>query len=111
MKAKTIKCEIVKNCGNYESVRFAAEYELLPDEDERAALIDAHERLAKAYADMSAKKRVRFADPIVQTMCDAIGSGKYDDKEIRERLNAYTFDEDARKVLNLSLTTNGMQPL
>lgn len=49
MKAKEITLQLVKNIGNYETVRFQATYELLPTDDVTNSFDFAKQELERAF--------------------------------------------------------------
>ncbi len=90
MKTKTIKMQIVKNLGNYESVRFEVEIDL-----EEQSAINGFERarieLDSAYNELYVKKQIDYSDEDNSLYQRVLRSASEKKVKIEEVLKYYHF--------------------
>lgn len=133
MKAKTINVQIVKNLGNYESIRIGGEWELNGENLQdaiRAAVEELEQSWSKPKAEQKGEQKV---EPKVEPKTDpapapAIIDGKTfvrfkEEAKILQAIvtrvtkdksvtletvcNHYTFDDDAMKTLEAAIKLRG----
>lgn len=122
MKAKTINVQVVKNLGNYESIRIGGEWEL-NGEELNAAIAAAVAELENAYSAMKAPK----TEPKTEPKAEQVPTGKIsvcfnENTELLQKIvkrvkktkitlaeieQYYTFDEQARKTVELAIAMRG----
>lgn len=124
MKAKTLTMEIVRNLGNYESLRVGGEWELEPEQDMRDASIRAwYELITSSDAVIierrkmmekpkevqpsggvevahDGRKVVTFSDPILQQIVKRVQATDTDLAKVEE---FYKLDKDAREVVKAAI--------
>lgn len=122
MKAKTINLQLVKNVGNYESVRLGGEWSLDKDEDMNKAMTKAYDELneafailmqqkqdaaqvseeeqAKAEANASGKEFLQWGTPKHQQVVQAVMEGRANLDKVKE---FYTFTSETEKVINFAV--------
>lgn len=109
MKAKEISVQIVKNLGNYESVRFSCEYILGENDDLQTALSVARNELEKAYLNAypkeaeqevkSEKDRLTPNHPHFDRIAKALIQGKTTISKVQE---SYEIDSDTyQEIINI----------
>lgn len=121
MKAKTINVQIVKNCGNYESIRIGGEWELNGESVEQAtqaalAELNAAWELCKRPApqvktEQEAEQPKPAADgrQIVEFRKDnellqkIVKRVQKTDVTMARLLELYAFDDDARKCVEAAI--------
>lgn len=121
MKAKTINVQIVKNCGNYESIRIGGEWELNGESVEQAtqaALVELNaawelckrpapqvkteqeaEQL-KPAADGRQVVEFRKDNELLQKIVKRV---QKTDVTMERLLELYAFDDDARKCVEAAI--------
>ncbi len=94
MKTKTIKMQIVKNLGNYESVRFEVEIDL-----EEQSTMEGFERarleLDSAYNELYVKKQLDYSDDEKSLYQRVLRSAKIKKVKMEEVLKYYHFTDVA----------------
>lgn len=121
MKAKTINVQIVKNCGNYESIRIGGEWELNGESVEQAtqaalAELNAAWELCKKPApqlktEQEAEQPKPAADgrQVVEFRKDnellqkIVKRVQKTDVTMARLLELYAFDEDAQKCVDAAI--------
>lgn len=121
MKAKTINVQIVKNCGNYESIRIGGEWELNGESVEQAtqaALVELNAawELCKRPApqvktEQEAEQPKQAADgrQVVEFRKDnellqkIVKRVQKTDVKMERLLELYAFDDDARKCVEAAI--------
>ena len=121
MKAKTINVQIVKNCGNYESIRIGGEWELNGESVEQAtqaalAELNAAWELCKRPApqvktEQEAEQPKPTADgkQVVEFRKDnellqkIVKRVQKTDVTMARLLELYAFDDDARKCVEAAI--------
>lgn len=121
MKAKTINVQIVKNCGNYESIRIGGEWELNGESVEQAtqaalAELNAAWELCKRPApqvktEQEAEQPKPAADgrQVVEFRKDnellqkIVKRVQKTDVKMERLLELYAFDDDARKCVEAAI--------
>lgn len=121
MKAKTINVQIVKNCGNYESIRIGGEWELNGESVEQAtqaalAELNAAWELCKRPApqvktEQEAEQPKQAADgrQVVEFRKDnellqkIVKRVQKTDVKMDRLLELYAFDDDARKCVEAAI--------
>lgn len=121
MKAKTINVQIVKNCGNYESIRIGGEWELNGESVEQAtqaalAELNAAWELCKRPApqvktEQEAEQPKQAADgrQVVEFRKDnellqkIVKRVQKTDVTMARLLELYAFDDDARKCVEAAI--------
>lgn len=121
MKAKTINVQIVKNCGNYESIRIGGEWELNGESVEQAtqaalAELNAAWELCKRPApqvktEQEAEQPKQAADgrQVVEFRKDnellqkIVKRVQKTDVTMERLLEFYAFDDDARKCVEAAI--------
>lgn len=121
MKAKTINVQIVKNCGNYESIRIGGEWELNGESVEQAtqaalAELNAAWELCKKPApqvktEQEAEQPKQAADgrQVVEFRKDnellqkIVKRVQKTDVTMARLLELYAFDDDARKCVEAAI--------
>lgn len=121
MKAKTINVQIVKNCGNYESIRIGGEWELNGESVEQAtqaalAELNAAWELCKRPApqvktEQEAEQPKQAADgrQVVEFRKDnellqkIVKRVQKTDVKMERLLELYAFDDDARKCVEAAI--------
>lgn len=121
MKAKTINVQIVKNCGNYESIRIGGEWELNGESVEQAtqaALVELNAawELCKRPApqvktEQEAEQPKQAADgrQVVEFRKDnellqkIVKRVQKTDVKMDRLLELYAFDDDARKCVEAAI--------
>ncbi len=121
MKAKTINVQIVKNCGNYESIRIGGEWELNGESVEQAtqaalAELNAAWELCKRPApqvktEQEAEQSKPAADgrQVVEFRKDnellqkIVKRVQKTDVTMARLLELYAFDEDAQKCVEAAI--------
>lgn len=121
MKAKTINVQIVKNCGNYESIRIGGEWELNGESVEQAtqaalAELNAAWELCKRPApqvktEQEAEQPKPAADgrQVVEFRKDnellqkIVKRVQKTDVTMARLLELYAFDDDARKCVEAAI--------
>ena len=121
MKAKTINVQIVKNCGNYESIRIGGEWELNGESVEQAAQaalveLNAAWELCKRPApqvktEQEAEQPKQAADgrQVVEFRKDnellqkIVKRVQKTDVTMARLLELYAFDDDARKCVEAAI--------
>lgn len=121
MKAKTINVQIVKNCGNYESIRIGGEWELNGESVEQAtqaalAELNAAWELCKRPApqvktEQEAEQPKQAADgrQVVEFRKDnellqkIVKRVQKTDVTMERLLKLYAFDDDARKCVEAAI--------
>lgn len=121
MKAKTINVQIVKNCGNYESIRIGGEWELNGESIEQAtqaalAELNAAWELCKRPApqvktEQEAEQPKPAADgrQVVEFRKDnellqkIVKRVQKTDVKMERLLELYAFDDDARKCVEAAI--------
>lgn len=121
MKAKTINVQIVKNCGNYESIRIGGEWELNGESVEQAtqaalAELNAAWELCKKPApqvktEQEAEQPKPAADgrQVVEFRKDnellqkIVKRVQKTDVTMARLLELYAFDDDARKCVEAAI--------
>ena len=120
MKAKTINVQIVKNLGNYETIRLGGEWEL-NGEDLQDAIRAAVEELEQAWSKPKAAIQVKTEQAAEQPKPAADGRQVVEfrkDNELLQKivkrvqktdvtmarlLELYAFDDDARKCVEAAI--------
>ena len=121
MKAKIINVQIVKNCGNYESIRIGGEWELNGESVEQAtqaalAELNAAWELCKRPApqvktEQAAEQPKQAADgrQVVEFRKDnellqkIVKRVQKTDVKMERLLELYAFDDDARKCVEAAI--------
>ena len=121
MKAKTINVQIVKNCGNYESIRIGGEWELNGESIEQATQaalteLNAAWELCKRPApqvktEQEAEQPKPAADgrQVVEFRKDnellqkIVKRVQKTDVKMERLLELYAFDDDARKCVEAAI--------
>ena len=121
MKAKTINVQIVKNCGNYESIRIGGEWELNGESVEQATQaalseLNAAWELCKRPApqvktEQEAEQPKQAADgrQVVEFRKDnellqkIVKRVQKTDVKMERLLELYAFDDDARKCVEAAI--------
>lgn len=88
MKAKEITMQIVKNLGNYETVRFEVVY-TLDDTNVLEAFTEARSELENAYKQLYKQKKetreeLTITHPQLDGVCKALQNGDADLKRVQE---------------------------
>ena len=93
MKAERITMQIVKNLGNYETVRFEAEFLVEDGEQLTDCFTTAKNELESAFNELYSKKsdtkkterkELVFASPEFYRVCNALNDGRTDLKEVQK---------------------------
>lgn len=121
MKAKTINVQIVKNCGNYESIRIGGEWELNGESVEHAtqaalAELNAAWELCKRPApqvkteqEVEQPKQAADGRQVVEFRKDnellqkIVKRVQKTDVKMERLLELYAFDDDARKCVEAAI--------
>lgn len=121
MKAKTINVQIVKNCGNYESIRIGGEWELNGESVEQAtqaalAELNAAWELCKRPApqvkteqEVEQPKQAADGRQVVEFRKDnellqkIVKRVQKTDVTMERLLELYAFDDDARKCVEAAI--------
>lgn len=118
MKAIQISVQIVKNLGNYESVRLQADYALDENDDLQQAFLSARNELELSFATMCHPKQKNAAEPkeIAKSndlpllsigtkefdrVCYALNSGKTDIEQVKQHFDIDRESMDYFKKYNL----------
>lgn len=79
MKAVEISMQLVKNVGNYESVRLMATYTIDPNENVEGCFIAARVELEQAYlAAYPPRQVLTVGTKLFERVCAAMSAGKAD---------------------------------
>lgn len=104
MKAKEITMQIVKNLGNYETVRLEVTAELLPeDENITGCFAILQMQLEETYSKLYTEKRPKVRElltmthPKLQGVISALINGKADIKLVQE---SFIIDKEVFNLLN-----------
>lgn len=110
MKQTTINIQIVKNLGNYESVRLGGEWSI-EDEDPIQAYRLALGELNTIYEDLytpqkvsengKARQVVEFGTPLLQSICNRITKDRSITLDTIEKY--YELTQDAKKTVLLAI--------
>lgn len=121
MKAKTINVQIVKNCGNYESIRIGGEWELNGESVEQAtqaALVElnaAWELCKRPAPQVKTEQEAEQPKPaadgrqVVEFRKDnellqkIVRRVQKTDVKMERLLELYAFDDDARKCVEAAI--------
>lgn len=120
MKAKTINVQIVKNCGNYESIRIGGEWELNGESVEQAtqaalAELNTAWELCKKPAQQAAEQPTHAADgrqivtfqkdnELLQKIVKRVQKTKI---TIDDVLKHYAFDDEAQRCVEAAIKLRG----
>lgn len=108
MKAITINVQIVKNIGNYETIRLGGEWSLDEAETITEATKKAMAELEEAYKAMKepapekpAKKRLEFGTPLFQAVINKVNDGKVESVDFVRQY--YEFGEAEEKAIEMAI--------
>lgn len=102
MKAKEITMQIVKNLGNYETVRLEITAELMPEEDLLNCFQVCKAQLEKSFEELYKKQPktrelLTMTHPKLQCVISALINGKADIKLVQE---SFIIDKEVFNLLN-----------
>lgn len=121
MKAKTINVQIVKNCGNYESIRIGGEWELNGESVEQATqaalaeLNAAWELCKKPAPQVKTEQEAEQPKPVAdgrqvvefrkdnELLQKIVKRVQKTDVTMARLLELYAFDEDAQKCVEAAI--------
>lgn len=125
MKAKTINLQLVKNIGNYESVRIGGEWSVEKGDDINECMSKACDELNEAFAVLreadklkaertaeekaiaearsTGKEFLQWGTPKMKQVIEAVMQGRADLDKVKEY---YTLTNDTEKMINFAVTLN-----
>lgn len=123
MKTKTINLQIVKNIGNYETIRLGGEWSVSEKEDLQQCMLQAEQELMQAFREIREAKNPKQEQPKQEPKQETSGKQLLRFEDVRKMkavvakieqgthidtvLQHFDLDEGARKSLALILAMQG----